>query len=151
MRLIDTDSTYLYFQGKYKNAESMTSVFGVQKMLDKNKIFKNKKYLLQEELGFYKYSDVIEMYKYYENINNTISYAKQLIIDIEAIMNQYEIKGANNKLASLVGTYPQNIAYLDISYEASIKIIDTIETKIKSLSIEAIRDLKLEYSKVCEG
>ena len=148
MRLSTEELYEYYFKDRYVNINAMCASFSIHKKRDKKGEFVNKKYLIPEVFGFYSYYDLVEMLSYEEKMRNTISYAQQLIIDIEAIMDQYKIKGSVTKLAKLAGIIHQQVPNLNISYEVALKVIDRIETKIKSLSIEAIRDLKLELEKV---
>ena len=148
MRLSTEELYEYYFKDRYSSLAVMASSFAIHKARDKKCEFINKKYLVSKVYGYYDYSDLNEMLKYEEDVRNKVSYAQQLIIDIEAIMEQYKIQGAVGKLAKLAGIIPQQISALNISYELALKVIDRIETKIKSLSIEAIRDLKLELEKV---
>lgn len=151
MRKLTTSETYFYFKNLYKDAQTMQMSFCMNKKRDDENKFKNKKYLLQSEYGYYDYKDIIQMLKYNEEVKNTIHYAQQLIVDIEAILNYNGIVGAATKLSKITGLTNTRITYLDFSYESALKCIKNIEDKIKGLSLEAIRDLKQHYLKVCEG
>lgn len=151
MRKLTTSETYFYFKNLYKDKETMRMGFYMNQKRDEENKFKNKKYLVQSEYGYYDYKDIMEMVKYNEEVKNTIHYAQQLIVDIEAILNHNGIVGAATKLSKISGLRSTRITYIDFSYESSLKCIKNIEDKIKGLSLEAIRDLKQHYLKVCEG
>ena len=90
----------------------------------------------------------MELIKYQEEVNNTIVYAQQLVIDIEALIHETGSKGKLGKLAKLIGISQQTLSTLNISYNMALKIINNIETKLNSMSIEAIQDLKVNYNKL---
>ena len=122
--------------------------FGVTRNQDKEKQFKNKKYLVQSVWGYFDYQDVMEMLRYEEEVNNTIVYAQQLVIDLEALIIESGAKGKLGKLANLIGIPQQMLSRLNISYNTALKIINNIETRLNNMSIEAIRDLKVNYNKL---
>lgn len=146
MRQLTTSETYFYFKHRFKSKDNMQVTFNIQ--AKRNPEMKNKKYLIQSQYGYYKYDDVMEMIKWLEHENNTVLYAQQLIIDLEAIM--CNINGCKSKIARLIGSTPQRVHELNFSYDVAVKIINNLENKLKSMSIEAIRDLKREFIKVCE-
>jgi len=148
MRRLSSEETYFYFKDRYKDSNSMIANFNIIKKQDKENKFKNKKYLLQSVWGFFDYNDVIEMLKYEEEVHNTILYAQQLIIDIEALIEKDGTKGNLGKIAKLVGIPQQSMGALNISYNMAIKIINNIETKLKSISYEALQDLKVNYHRL---
>ena len=145
MRRLSTEDTYFYFKKKYISEKVMLVSFGVTRNQDKEKQFKNKKYLVQSVWGYFDYQDVMEMLRYEEEVNNTIVYAQQLVIDLEALIIE---SGAKGKLAKLVGIPAQMLSTLNISYNTALKIINNIETKLNNISQEAIQDLKVNYQKL---
>lgn len=148
MRRLSTEETYFYFKKKYRSANVMMTCFNVLKNQDKENKYLNKKYILQSAYGYYDYNDIMEVLKYDEEVNNTITYAQQLVIDIEALINESGAKGKLGKLAKIVGIPQQMLSTLNISYNMALKIINNIETKLNSMSIEAIQDLKANYNKL---
>ena len=148
MRRLSTEDTYFYFKKKYISEKVMLVSFGVTRNKDKEKQFKNKKYLVQSVWGYFDYQDVMEMLRYEEEVNNTIVYAQQLVIDLEALINETGTKGKLGKLATLIGIPQQMLSRLKISYNTALKIINNIETRLNNMSIEAIRDLKVNYQKL---
>lgn len=138
----------LYFKDKYTNFESMVCAFNVHKRKDKEGIYKNKKYMVQASYSRYNFDDLSEYLKFDEEKHNTICYAKQLIIDIEALAKEYAPFVTQTKISNIVGIPNQYMNTLDLSYEASLKVIEKVENKIKSLSIESIRDLKQNFNKM---
>lgn len=148
MRRLSTEETYFYFKKKYRSANIMMTCFNVLKNQDKQNKYLNKKYILQSAYGYYDYNDIMEVLKYDEEVNNTITYAQQLVIDIEALINETGTKGKLGKLAKLIGIPQQMISTLNISYNMALKIINNIETKLNNMSIEAIQDLRINYNKL---
>lgn len=148
MRRLSTEETYFYFKKKYRSANVMMTCFNVLKNQDKENKYLNKKYILQSAYGYYDYNDIMEVLKYDEEVNNTITYAQQLVIDIEALINESGAKGKLGELAKIVGIPQQMLSTLNISYNMALKIINNIETKLNSMSIEAIQDLKANYNKL---
>lgn len=148
MRRLSTEETYTYFKKKYRSEKVMAVCFNVLKNQDKENKYLNKKYILQSSYGYYDYNDIMEVLRYEENVNNTIIYAQQLVIDIEALINETGTKGKLGKLAKLIGIPQQMISTLNISYNVALKIINNIEIKLNSMSIEAIQDLKVNYNKL---
>ena len=151
MRKLTTSETYYYFKSRFKNKDTMVTSFNILKFNDKNNEFLNKKYVVQSEYGYYNYDDIMKVLKYDEEVQNTICYAQQLLVDLEVILNENGIVGAATKISKISGVPSQQISYLNLGYETALKCIKNIEDKIRGLSLEAIRDLKLEYAKVCEG
>ena len=88
------------------------------------------------------------MLRYEEEVNNTIVYAQQLVIDLEALIIESGAKGKLGKLANLIGIPQQMLSRLNISYNTALKIINNIETKLNNISQEAIQDLKVNYQKL---
>lgn len=148
MRRLSTEETYFYFKKKYSSAKVMAVCFNVLKNQDKENKYLNKKYILQSSYGYYDYNDIMEVLKYEEDVNNTITYAQQLVIDIEALINETGTKGKLGKLAKLIGIPQQMLSTLNISYNMALKIINNIETRLNNMSIEAIQDLKVNYNKL---
>lgn len=145
---LSTEETYTYFKKKYSSAKVMAVCFNVLKNQDKENKYLNKKYILQSSYGYYDYNDIMEVLRYEENVNNTITYAQQLVIDIEALINETGTKGKLGKLAKLIGIPQQMLSTLNISYNMALKIINNIETKLNNMSIEAIQDLRVNYNKL---
>lgn len=148
MRKLSTEDTYFYFKHKYRSANVMMTCFNVLKNQDKKNKYLNKKYILQSEYGYYNYDDIMELIRYEEDVNNTIVYAQQLVIDIEALVNESGAKGKLGKIAKLIGIPQQMISTLNISYNTALKIINNIETRLNNMSIEAIRELRNDYRKL---
>lgn len=148
MRKLSTEDTYFYFKNKYRSANVMMTCFNVLKNQDKENKYLNKKYILQSEYGYYNYDDIMELIRYEEDVNNTIVYAQQLVIDIEALVNESGAKGKLGKIAKLIGIPQQMISTLNISYNTALKIINNIETRLNNMSIEAIRELRNDYRKL---
>lgn len=148
MRKLSTEDTYFYFKNKYRSANVMMTCFNVIKNQDKENKYLNKKYILQSEYGYYNYDDIMELIRYEEDVNNTIVYAQQLVIDIEALVNESGAKGKSGKIAKLIGIPQQMISTLNISYNTALKIINNIETRLNNMSIEAIRELRNDYRKL---
>lgn len=122
--------------------------FNVLKSQDKDNKFKNKKYLVQSSYGYFNYDDIMQLLKYEEEVHNTIVYAQQLVVDIEALITETGTKGKLGKLANLVGIPQQMLSTLNISYNMALKIINNIETRLNSISYEALQDLKISYQKL---
>ncbi len=148
MRRLSTEDTYFYFKKRYISERVMLVSFRVTRNQDKEKQFKNKKYLVQSVWGYFDYQDIMEMLRYEEEVNNTIVYAQQLVIDLEALIIESGAKGKLGKLAKLIGIPQQMLSRLNISYNTALKIINNIETKLNNMSIEAIQDLKVNYQKL---
>lgn len=146
MRLLTVEETHFYFKDKYKTKIFMSNAFMTAKTNDKARKYVNKKYLIQYQHGYFKYSDVMQMLKWIEHENNTICYAQQLIVDLEALCNNHI--GYKTKLSKLVGITPQQLQYMNISFEVAKRIIERIENKLKSMSITAIRELKRDFIRV---
>ena len=92
MRRLSTEDTYFYFKKRYISERVMLVSFGVTRNQDKEKQFKNKKYLVQSVWGYFDYQDIMEMLRYEEEVNNTIVYAQQLVIDLEALIIESVLK-----------------------------------------------------------
>lgn len=150
MRYLTSEEVYFYFKDRYVNCESMVSSFLTNKFNDKDGKYLNKRYLIQRQYRLYSYDELMEMIKYIEHEHNTICYAQQLIVDLEAIFEAKKINGHIAKIAKIAGIVPQVMYTLNISYDRALKVIENIETKIKSLSIEAIQELKSDLKKVSE-
>ena len=146
MRQFDTDDTYQFFLKRYYSSKyNMTSAFSHQKGRDKKGLYVNKKYIISNN-GWYNESDIKEFLNFKIEQYNTITYAQQLIIDIEAIFDYYNLR-AKSKLARILNIKPQNLS-LDMSYETALKIIDGLKNRLSSMSPEALRDLKYNFNKV---
>ncbi len=138
MRRLSTEDTYFYFKKKYISERVMLVRFGVTRNQDKEKQFKNKKYLVQSVWGYFDYQDVMEMLRYEEEVNNTIVYAQQLVIDLEALIIESGAKGKLGKLAKLIGIPQQMLSRLNISYNTALKIINNIETKLEKINYSGL-------------
>lgn len=146
MRQFDTDDTYQYFLKRYYSSKyNMMSAFSHQKNRDSKGFYVNKKYIISNN-GWYNESDIKEFLNFKIEQYNTITYAQQLIIDIEAIFDYYDLR-AKSKLARMLNIKPQNLS-LDINYETALKIIDGLKNRLLSMSPEAIIDLKNSFKKV---
>lgn len=146
MRQFDTDDTHQYFLKRYySNKYNMMSAFSHQKNRDKKGLYVNKKYIISNN-GWYNESDIKEFLNFKIEQYNTITYAQQLIIDIEAIFDYYNLR-AKSKLARMLNIKPQNLS-LDMSYETALKIINSFKSRLLSMSPEAIIDLKNSFKKV---
>lgn len=146
MRQFDTDDTYQFFFNRYYSSKyNMMSAFSQQKNRDKKGLYVNKKYIISNN-GWYNESDIKEFLNFKIEQYNTITYAQQLIIDIEAIFDYHNLR-AKSKLARILNIKPQNLS-LDMSYETALKIIDGLKNRLSSMSPEALRDLKYDFNKV---
>ncbi len=146
MRQFDTDDTYQFFLKRYYSSKySMMSAFSHQKGRDSKGLYVNKKYIISNS-GWYSESDIKEFLNFKIEQYNTITYAQQLLIDIEAIFDYYNLR-AKSKLARILNIKPQNLS-LDMSYETALKIIDGLKNRLSSMSPEALRDLKYNFNKV---
>ena len=146
MRQFDTDDTYQYFLKRYYSSKyNMMSAFSHQKSRDKKGLYVNKKYIISND-GWYNENDIKEFLNFKIEQYNTITYAQQLIIDIEAIFDYYNLR-AKSKLARILNIKPQNLS-LDMSYETALKIIDGLKNRLLSMSPEALKDLKYNFNKV---
>ena len=146
MRQFDTDDTYQFFLKRYYSSKyNMTSAFSHQKSRDKKGLYKNKKYIISNN-GWYNENDIKEFLNFKIEQYNTITYAQQLLIDIEAIFDYYNLR-AKCKLARILNIKPQNLS-LDMNYEPALKIIDGLKSRLLNMSSEGLRDLKYSFSKV---
>ena len=146
MRQFDTDDTYQYFLKRYYSSKyNMMSAFSHQKSRDKKGLYVNKKYIISND-GWYNENDIKEFLNFKIEQYNTITYAQQLIIDIEAIFDYYNLR-AKSKLARILNIKPQNLS-LDMNYETALKIINSFKSRLLSMSPEAISDLKNSFKKV---
>ena len=146
MRQFDTDDTYQFFLKRYySNKYNMMSAFSHQKSRDSKGLYVNKKYIISND-GWYNENDIKEFLNFKIEQYNTITYAQQLLIDIEAIFDYYNLR-AKSKLARILNIKPQNLS-LDMSYETALKIIDGLKNRLSSMSPEALRDLKYNFNKV---
>ena len=136
MRQFDTDDTYQYFLKRYySNKYNMMSAFSHQKSRDSKGLYVNKKYIISND-GWYNENDIKEFLNFKIEQYNTITYAQQLLIDIEAIFDYYNLR-AKSKLARILNIKPQNLS-LDMSYETALKIIDGLKNRLSSMSPEAL-------------
>ena len=146
MRQFDTDDTYQYFLKRYYSSKyNMMSAFSHQKSRDKKGLYVNKKYIISDN-GWYNENDIKEFLDFKIEQYNTITYAQQLLIDIEAIFDYYNLR-AKSKLARILNIKPQNLS-LDMNYETALKIINSFKSRLLSMSPEAISDLKNSFKKV---
>lgn len=146
MRQFDTDDTYQYFLKRYYSSKyNMMSAFSHQKNRDLKGLYVNKKYIISNN-GWYNESDIKEFLTFKIEQYNTITYAQQLIIDIEAIFDYYNLR-AKSKLARILNIKPQNLS-LDMNYETALKIINSFKSRLLTMSPEAIIDLKNSFKKV---
>lgn len=146
MRQFDTDDTYQYFLKRYYSSKyNMMSAFSHQKSRDKKGLYINKKYIISNN-GWYNENDIKEYLNFKIEQYNTITYAQQLIIDIEAIFDYYNLR-AKSKLARMLNIKPQNLS-LEMNYETALKIINSFKSRLLSMSPEAIIDLKNSFKKV---
>ncbi len=149
MRQFDTDDTYQYFLKRYYSSKyNMMSAFSHQKNRDKKGSYINKKYIISNN-GWYNESDIKEFLNFKIEQYNTITYAQQLIIDIEAIFDYYNLR-AKSKLARMLNIKPQNLN-LEMNYETALKVINSFKSRLLSMSPEAINDLKNSFKKVTKG
>lgn len=146
MRQFDTDDTYQYFLKRYYSSKyNMMSAFSHQKSRDSKGLYVNKKYIISNN-GWYNESDIKEFLNFKIEQYNTITYAQQLIIDIEAIFDYYDLR-AKSKLARMLNIKPQNLN-LEMNYETALKVINSFKSRLLSMSPEAISDLKNSFKKV---
>ena len=149
MRQFDTDDTYQYFLKRYYSSKyNMMSAFSHQKSRDKKGLYVNKKYIISNN-GWYNENDIKEFLNFKIEQYNTITYAQQLLIDIEAIFDYYNLR-CKSKLARILNIKPQNLS-LDMNYETALKIIDGLKSRLLTMSPEAISDLKNSFKKVTKG
>ena len=149
MRQFDTDDTYHFFLKRYYSSKyNMMSAFSHQKNRDSKGLFANKKYIISNN-GWYNESDIKEFLNFKIEQYNTITYAQQLIIDIEAIFDYYNLR-AKSKLARMLNIKPQNLS-LEMNYETALKIINSFKSRLLSMSPEAIIDLKNSFKNVTKG
>lgn len=147
MRYFDTDETYEYFfKDSYGSKYNMTSSFSHLKKIDKKGEYLNKKYLISSN-GYYKEKDIREFLKWKQEQYNTIQFAKQLIVDFEAIFEHYGLK-LKVKLAKLIGINSQCFTNLDFGYDISVKIINAIKNRLMQISPEARREIKYMFNEV---
>ena len=146
MRQFDTDDTYQYFLKRYYSSKyNMMSAFSHQKSRDPKGLYVNKKYIISNN-GWYNENDIKEFLNFKIEQYNTIAYAQQLIIDIEAIFDYYNLR-CKSKLARMLNIKPQNLS-LEMNYETALKVIDGFKSRLLSMSHEAIKDLKYNFNKV---
>ena len=146
MRYFDTDDTYQYFLKRYySNKYNMMSAFSHQKNRDKKGLYVNKKYIISNS-GWYNESDIKEFLNFKIEHHNTITYAQQLLIDIEAIFDYYNLRG-KSKLARILNIKPQNLS-LEMNYETALKIIDGLKNRLMQISPEARKEIKYMYNEV---
>lgn len=150
MRKLTTKETFFFFKDRFKTVDIMVTAFNILKSKDKENEFVNKTYIVQCEYNYYRYDDIMKVLKYDEEVHNTICYAQQLIVDLGAIFENRNIKAIDSKLAKLTGVHSHQIGLLSFSYKSALKCIRNIEDKIKSLSYEALMDLKQEYKQISE-
>ena len=149
MRQFDTDDTYQFFLKRYySNKYNMMSAFSHQKNRDLKGLYVNKKYIISNS-GWYNENDIKEFLNFKIEQYNTITYAQQLIIDIEAIFDYYNLR-AKSKLARMLNIKPQNLN-LEMNYETALKIINSFKSRLLSMSPEAIIDLKNSFKNVTKG
>ncbi len=145
MRQFDTDDTYHFFLKRYYSSKyNMMSAFSHQKSRDSKGLYINKKYIISNN-GWYSENDIKEFLNFKIEQYNTITYAQQLIIDIEAIFDYYNLR-AKSKLARMLNIKPQNLS-LEMNYETALKVIDGFKSRLLSMSPEAIIDLKNSLKK----
>ena len=149
MRQFDTDDTYQYFLKRhYSSKYNMMSAFSHQKSRDKKGLYVNKKYIISNN-GWYNENDIKEFLNFKIEQYNTITYAQQLLIDIEAIFDYYNLR-AKSKLARMLNIKPQNLS-LEMNYETALKVINGFKSRLLTMSPEAISDLKNSFKKVTKG
>lgn len=147
MRYLTAYDTYeSYFKDRYVSKEVMIISFYTLKQIDKNKTEINKKYLVNHKFAgscetYFKYIDIVEYLKYTEHVNNTITYAKQLIVDIESLFEFEKVKRFKSKLARNLGVSYQEFSEFEISYNYAVKFIEAVKRVITQMSSEGRKDL----------
>lgn len=151
MRRFSTADTYeYYFKERFKNLKTMTSTFSIYKADDPEGKFKNKTYLDSVAYGYYSYNDIKEYFSNKDKEHNTVVYCNQLLVDIEAILKLRAVKGGKGILADFIGIPQSQLTYQNFSFESAEAIINKIDNRLRNMSIEGIRELKLYYNKVKE-
>lgn len=149
MRHFTAYEVYDYFlKDDYKTKDNMIATFHAQKYNDKQNKYKNKEYLVAKG-KYYLESDVKEFLNFRIEQYNTITYAKQLIIDLTAIFDYLELN-LKNKLAKILGINSSTISSLDLGYETALRIIEALKNRLLEISPEAREDLKMMFNKVKE-
>ena len=143
------DYFHYFLKNDYQTKETMISTFNTQRYRDKERKYKNKKYICLVKNGYYLEEDIKEFLTFRIEEYNTVLYAQQLIIDLVAIFDYLELK-LKRKLANLLNTTPTRIGTLDFGYEASLKIIKILEDKLMQMSPEAREDLRITFEKAKE-
>ena len=150
MRHFTVEEVYDYFlKNDYQTKETMISTFNTQRYRDKERKYKNKKYICLVKNGYYLEEDIKEFLNFRIEEYNTVLYAQQLIIDLVAIFDYLELK-LKRKLANLLNTTPTRIGTLDFGYEASLKIIKILKDRLMQMSPEAREELRMIFDKVKE-
>lgn len=152
MRLISTKELYsTYFKHKFKSAKNMGCTFVTNKNNDKEGKNKNRTYLEAVEYGYYNYEDLLQYFRNKDEEHNTIVYCSQLLVDIEGILDLSGVKGGKGMLAKTLGITQSQLTYHGFSYELSKELINKIETRVKNMSPEGIKELKYYYERYCNG
>ena len=153
MRYIDLETMYnAYFQDKYTSSRTLGNTFTIFQKRDKTGANKNIGYIpayIMKNEKMYKDSDIKEYFRNNQQRFNDIQYAKQLMLDLYYLIEHSGVKGKVSKLTRIIGVMPYYFnSKMSLSHEKALKIIETIESKIKSLSFEAIQDLKKSYNEM---
>lgn len=154
MRYLPSFEVYqYYFKEKYANSRVMLISFYVAKQRDLKKEWVNKRYLVGEKFKgcgeiYYKYIDVLEYLQYEKETENTINYAKQLIVDIEALFEFEKVSRYRSKLIRNLGVSYQEFVDFEISYNYAVKFIEAVERVISQMSSEGRKDLMKILQKV---
>lgn len=153
MRYIDLETMYdAYFKDKYTSSITLGNTFSIFQKRDKTGVNKNINYIpayVMKKEKMYKDSDIKEYFRNNQQIFNDIQYAKQLMLDLYYLVEHSGAKGKISKLTRMIGVMPFYFnSEMSLSHEKALKVIENIESKIKSLSYEAIQDLKKSYNEM---
>lgn len=145
MRHFSTEDTYIhFFNDIYKSQSSMITSFLSAKRLDKDGSNKNKTYIVPTK-GWFNYEDIKAYFEYQRYIENIIHKAKDIIVELSAMCEFYEIKGYCTKITKILNIPYHAINSLNFGADMAFKIIDNFRKLLFSLPKKVIDNFIRDY------
>lgn len=111
----------MYFYTKYNNVKNMTSSFCIMKSKDKEHKNKNVTYLdfvkFDNKSAMYSDKDLKEFIKNTERVEEKIHTSKQLLVELEYLLEEFNFKGYKYALIKFFNISNAQLTYLDFKTE----------------------------------
>lgn len=139
-RLLHKNDVYeYYFQDIFASVRNMSNAFSVAKTTGG---VPNQDYIDTSIRGYYDVDDINAYFKFQEEKENTVLYAKQVVIDIISLYEYAGLSGGTRIVADMLGYVYQVVHEVRFSYERSLEIIEKFKDRFSCMDIESVIELR---------